>query len=293
MRNVEDYQPPPGFQDFPYCWVFDASDLTDSTDAFSVAVAPIQGDGDFILRHTAGVPKVIDTFSNGGRVNFYNASKSYANGNPATGIGCPNNYPWVPEKLYPLNSTIFMDFFQVLKASRACNRNPIPDAFIGFFGVKRLPVGSYADQASNYRWKPFPQRYTFSLTIDWEHFATGTTPAPPHRFIIPMTNLDFELRSIYISEDAGEGALLENEFSIRLYDRQMNATSNLAIPQSYINSARTSPSAAPSYQGVFPVPALMYPRDGAITFDIISNLCSDELPKTYLIDFEGIWRFPV
>ncbi len=288
----ENYITPPGYRDFPFAYVYDATSLTDGTTYQDIQVQ-LQGDSDFILRHIAGVSNCVDTFANGGRWNYKGKSRQYAIGNQSTGIQSYKNWPVVPEKKYAYNEAIWIDLYKVLRATNACGGTPIPYSYIAFFGLKRFSdTSGIRSQATSYKFKEAPQRYEYSLTIDWAHFTSGTTAAPPQRFIQQMDNFDFELLRISVGQPGASGALATQDFSMTLYDANMHQLSNLPIPQGYWNSGKPTPSTQPAYQGIMPCPSLVYPAGSAITFDITSLLCSTSVPQTYNISFEGIWRLP-
>lgn len=302
MRILErPYQVPEGKQDVPFCYVFDATAIADGQAQVQNNPVQLSGDSEFILRHIAGVNLCIDTPANGGRFNYRNASNSYANGNPSSGIFMPKNWPVVPEKVYPdSNGAIFFDLYKTLRDFTACGeRDPTPiyNSYIAFFGVKRYsrPAG-YPTQQTPYKFKPIKYSYEFDLTVDWNHFDTGTIAATPRRFTVNMDRYDFELMRIAIAKTTtgaqGTGTLLTNDFQIMLYDSNLHQFSSLPLNQYFLNAGRPTPATAPAYQPAL-APTLVYPVGSAITFDITSMLCNAVgVPQTYNIVFEGIWRKP-
>lgn len=293
MKLLEQpYITPAGYRDFPFAYVFNATSLTDTTTYQDIQVA-LQGDSDFILRHIAGVNNCVDTAANGGRWNYKGHNRQYAIGNQSTGIVAFPNWPVVPEKLFKYNESIWIDLYDVKRAVNACGGTPIPYSYIAFFGVKRFnDTQGYRTQATPYKYKEMPQRYEVSLTVNWAAFSTGTTPAPPHRFIQVMDNYDFELLRITIGQQGQVGTLITQDFSVTLYDPNMHQLSNLPLPQGYFNAGKPTARTQPPYQGCFPVPSIVYPAGSAITFDVTSLLCSTSLPQSYDVSFEGIWRLP-
>lgn len=299
--QVEPYFTPQGWQDYPFAYVYDASSLTDGTTYNSIQKA-LQGNCQFILRHIAGVPLCVDTGANGGRFNFKNASGSYAIANPGqpagsnlSGLVMPNNWPVVPEKLYPFNASIYFDLIKALRASSACGGVTVYSSYLAFFGVKRFQEGQgYPIRVTPYKYREKRYSYEYSLTINWGHYTNdvATILNQPHRFIIPTDNYDFELFQIGISESTGSGGLTRDDFQMMLYDPDMHQLSDLPLNQSFINAARSSPSAAPPYQGIMPAPSIVYPAGGNIVFDITSLLCNSALPITYNLSFQGVWRIP-
>lgn len=291
MRLLEEpYKTPPGFRDFPFAYIYDATGLTNTSNYLDIQLQ-FQGDADFILRHIAGVNNCVATAANSGRWNLKGPNRQYANGSTSSGIVAYPNWPVVPEKWFGQHEGIWFDLFNVLRAANTCGGTPIPTSYIGFFGIKRFREFGQQN-ATTYRYRELPYRYEYTLTIDWAAFATGTTPASPRRFNQPVDNFDFELMRISISSTTGAAALTTQDFAITLYDPQGHALSNLPIPQTYINSAKPSASTQPTYQPCFPVPTVVYPAGSAIVFDIQSLLCGTSLPQSYNISFEGVWRLP-
>lgn len=293
MKLLEQpYITPPGFRDFPFAYVFNATSLTD-TNTYQDIQIPTQGDSDFILRHIAGVSNCVNTAALGGKWNYKGHARQYANGNQSTGIVAFPNWPVVPEKRFQYNESIWIDLYNVLRATNACGGTPIPFSYIAFFGVKRFSdTQGYRTQATPYKYKEMPQRYELSLTISQAAFSSGTTPNPPQRIIQQMDNYDFELLRISIGQSGSTGTLLTQDFAVTLYDPNMHQLSNLPLPQGYINAGKPTPSTQPPYQGCFPVPSIVYPAGSAITIDVTSLLCGTSIPQTYDVSFEGVWRLP-
>lgn len=301
LRLIEEpYHIPTGKMDFPFCYVFDASILTDGSNAQNLIVQT-QGDSDFILRHIAGIPLCIATAASGGRWGYRNASQTYANGNPANGIVAFPNWTVVPEKYYKANEQIAFDLYDVLRASTVATEGAIYKSFIGFFGVKRYQSGmGHATSITTYPYREFPQTYTYTspnatapgLTINWGHFTAGGAVEAPRTYWVQMDNYDFELLGISVSSQVGGGSLTTNDFQITLYDPSKFAFSNLPVNQRFINRGKPTAQTQPPDGGAFPVPSVVYPAGSQIQFDITSLLPLASTPLTYNIDFQGIWRLP-
>jgi hypothetical protein len=303
----EPYHIPEGFIDFPFAYVFDGTNIQDGLSQLQNNSLQIDSDSDFILRHIAGVPTCVNATT--GRFNYRNASGSYAAGNPSSGIAYPNNWPVVPEKLYPANHQISFDLYNTSRAFNACGGTPIYTAQIAFMGVKRVrDDGAYRGYKSNYRYRERKYTYSQALTINFAHFAAGGFVTGPVRQTVQLDSYDFELLRISITNAAitgnapsGQpGGLTTNDFRIMLYDAQYHGTSgcganspiNAQLNATIINSARPNPQNSPAYQGIWPTPTLVYPAGGQILFDVVSMLCSTSIPQTYNIAFEGLWRIP-
>lgn len=294
--DTEPYRTPEGKVDFPFAYVFDATGLTDGLAQLQNLSVQFQGDSEFVLRRISGVNLCVNTAANGGRFNYRNASGSYANGNPSSGIVMPPNWPVVPEKLYPAHGAALMfDLYQTLRNFSVCGGTPIYDSYIAFFGVKRFSGEPYQ---TPYRYWEQKYTYSFDLVINWPHFSAGTTVAPPRRFFILMDRYDFELMRLSVTNNTAgaqagaPAALVTNDFQIMAYDANMRQFSSLPLNVQFVNSGRPTAATAPQYQPAL-APSVVYPVGSAITFDITSMLCNPvAAPQTYNIAFEGIWRMP-
>lgn len=278
--QVEDYNIPEGYWDFPYVYTFDASSLTDGntyTDQLNVI---FDGDSDFILRHICGINNCVDTFANNGKWDLRNASRTYATGRPGELIAPCTHWVVLPEKLYPYNGAIWFDLQTVLRAFRTAGNYT---SQLAFFGSKRFRNPSWmGDTRYNYRILPYILPYT--LTLDW---AAGT---PVQSFYVPVQQYDFLLTEIKINKQATGTGLATDDFQIQLYDAWNHPLSRVPINQSYINSARLGAQTPPVYQPYFPTPALLYPNGSQIKF--VANLLMTAVPVVYNIQFIGIWRIP-
>jgi hypothetical protein len=289
----EPYLTPLGSMDVPFAYVFDATGITDAQAQVLNNGKALQGDSEFILRRIVGMDNVVDTKANGGRFNFKNASGSYSIGSPAGsagGVYRHANWVVIPEKKYPKNTQIVFDLFQTLRAFNVCGASPIYTAYIAFFGVKRFALeAAYRTDKTPYKYKEKKYTYAYSLTLN----TAG--PSPPLRQSQLIDNYDFELQRIsisYANSPGSVGALVTDDFGMTLYDCNMHQTSDLPLNQSYINNGRPTWHTVGKYQGIWPVPTLVYPAGSAINFDITSWLCANQLPQLYNIALEGIWRVP-
>lgn len=288
---VEPYKTPDGFTDFPFTYVFDGSGLTDGSNVFGLA-QPLQGDADFILRQVIGADGLVDTAANGGKIQLYNGSMSQM---LQSAIIAPKNYPLVPEKRYKYNEQIRFDLLKVLRANNACGGTPIFTSFLGFRGVKRFPGNpGYPRGVTPYAFREVPQIYSFNFTLNTAAFANGTNPNPAQRFTIGLDNYDFELFRVLVSQPGPTSAvgLTTQDFGISLHDSNRHLLSDKPQPVLWVSSAKPSAAAPTKYQGVVPVPPLVYPAASQIVFDITSYLCSTSLPQSYNIAFQGVWRVP-
>ena len=318
MRYMEEpYKPPPGSQDFPFTYVYNGQGQTDGQAQLLDIAQQLQGDSDFVLRRIVGVPSCVNTAALGGRFNYRNASGSYAAGNTPSGIVYPVNWPVIPEKVYPYNNIIRFDLYQLLRQVTSCGGgDKIYTSFIGFNGVKRFQAGhGYPTQKTPYQYREVTYAYEFTLTIDWGYFTaigSGVTN-PYHQFNIQMEQYDFELDMIRVCREAGDVrggggdgggggggggpdpggvALTTDDFAITFYDANTHQLSDLPLPVTWWNSSRVTPARGPVTQGVLPVPPLVFPAGSQILFDVYSFLCVEDLPQTYYLSFDGVWRVP-
>lgn len=293
MRIIEEpYLTPDGTLDFPFAYVYDTSALTDGQNILNIS-QQLQGDSAFILRRIMGVPTVVAAAASAGKFNFKNASGTYANGNPTSGIIVPDTWPVVPEKMYRQNDQISFDLYNTLRQVTACGLTPIYSSQIAFMGVKRFAKGStYPRQITPYKYREVRYAYAYELTVNWAHFGASGLANPPQRFNQQLDNFDFELLRISISQPGANGALTTPDFSMTLYDPNMHGFSSAPMLQGFYNAGRPTPATSSPYQATFPTPSQIYPAGGYITFDITSLLCSTSLPQSYEILFDGIWRYP-
>jgi len=108
------YRPPPGFYDLPFTWVFEASGLTDGSNALNQQVYVEGGLGDFWLRRVAGLGSVVAPGA--GKFQIRRASAEFLESEPvfASTIG-KDDLPVIPEEKYPETSNIRFDLYDVLR----------------------------------------------------------------------------------------------------------------------------------------------------------------------------------
>ena len=292
------YRSPEGTLDIPFVYVFDSSALADAQAQVQNLAVQLQGDSQFVLRRIAGVNLAVDTAANGGKFNFRNPTGSYASGNPSGGIIVGQNWPVVPEKVYTENNAgIFFDLYQTLRSFNVCGGTPIYTSQIAFFGVKRFnKAKGYPTRQTPYQYRECKYGYGFALTINWNHFLSGTLVAPPQTFPVLMDRYDFELQRIAFTDTttsgSGTGGLVADDFQMQLYDPNQHQYSTIPLNQGFINSARPTPATTHRYQPAL-APTIVYPVGSSIKFDIVSMLCNGlGSPKTYNLFFEGLWRVP-
>ena len=303
-RYIEEpYRTPPGSLDAPFIYVYDASSLTDGLTYNNVAL-PIQGDSDFVLRAIRGVNTVVDAAPIGA-FDYKNPNGTYTSGEFALlgvaairGIFFPRNWPVVPEKLFKANTSIQFDLTNVLRANTACALGAIYYSQIAFCGVKRFSVQQgYTRGDTDYDYRSMQFSYSVALTLTWGYWD-GVARAIPRRIQIPMEQYDFELLRMKVCLASGAtGALTTPDVQVTVYDANMHQLSDKPLNQAFINSGKVAANRAPLYQGVFPVPPLVYPKGSQITLDVSSMVCNNDPRLTpgiqYNLLLDGLWRVPV
>src|SRR5580658_7127842 len=111
--GLYDYTTPAGYGDTFFQYVYPADALANGSTVLQQAAALID-DGDFILRHWAG----LDTVVNGttGTVQFYDPNIRNFFSSPAFLAGFASGKSVLPEKYYPARSAIRADLAVVDKA---------------------------------------------------------------------------------------------------------------------------------------------------------------------------------
>lgn len=279
------YKTPEGKVDAPFIYVFNANSLALGSSPRGLVV-PIQ-ENDFLLRSVVGINTAAQDWA------YYNPSDSPAmgSGDVATSgvaaalIATSPRYTVVPEKFYPANSQIKFDLGTVAPLANG-DGNDI--ALIGFQGVKRLGQGQdgWTTYKTGYEYYEAPFSYEITVAINF-FLSAG---AAPRSFEVPITDNDFELQKIAICETTtgGEAALPADPFWIDLKD-----------PSGYqsLSTAPMSPRWLNYFQGgnffsCFPVPALVYPVNGRIKFDVTSLLNAAGGTRNFQISFQGVERRP-
>lgn len=280
---------PPGMIDDPYIMVYDARELTDGANAQNLSLQ-IDNGWDFLLRRVVDAGSVLATAANGGGILLYGPSRSQLASDPQR-LG--SNYILTPQQLFPRNSYIGFDLFNVLRRVRInCAGTDILTPFVSFQGVRRRAgTGSFAAYQSSYEYYERPFVYRTSITIDYAAYSAAGPPIaynPPRQFEVNVANYDFELMGINALRATTGAAVNVDEFGVLLYDASgQNRLSNRPVPIGHLNTLQTE-----TYFSVFPDPTLVYPINSSIKFEVESYLCSTELDRTYEIDFLGVMRVP-
>lgn len=285
MKIETEYRTPDGFIDQPYIYVADADGLTDGLDYANVPAFVPRDSSAFVLRQIYGRNNVC------ARIQFRD---SYA---PLTaaqrGIAMPNTWPVIPERVIRPEGGLIADLYTVARANRVNLAVTIFFAQAAFQGVRRWPsatpgVSGYPGR-SDYKYWEKPYTYEQVVTVNW----VGTDPAP-RRFNIPVFDMDFELQRITIIRQQQAGAasyaIPTNEIKLTLYDSYPRPLMSAPVLDTILNDA--ADAVTHPYNGVFPVPGVLYRAGGAIQFDVVSLLTVNLLNSQYQVCFHGMRRIP-
>jgi hypothetical protein len=308
------YRVPDGRVDAPYCYIYDASALTDSTANNSSnqlgLVTLLDNDSEFQLRRVAGMnlclaaPGALAGVT--GAWNAYDKSGDLffqSEIQPGTmpaglGGGQSGSWPVLPEKQYLSGNHLRFQLYGILRNFTAdttptSNRN-IYNSQIGFWGTRRFAKSNFYTYRTKYEYHELPYTYQFGLGLNWAHWANSAGAGianSARKFQVPVLEVDFELCGINVTYIDGT-PVLTNDFQFQLYapDGYTLLSSdpmNLAFFNGVPGKANNT-----SYQygsPVYPTPTLVYPVKSNIKFEITSMLPYGT-QQSYVINFVGIWR---
>lgn len=288
IRSIA-YKTPNGFVDMPYCYLFDATALTDGSSYPNLSVVT-DNDSDFIMRRIVGADLCLNANATG-KFQVRDESQVQFFQSPIRPGRLPNasisgSWPVMPEKVYPASSQINFDLLGVSRNFTA-DTPDIYNSFFGFWGVRRYSRNAVYVHNTDYAYHELPYTYQEGLTIDWGHWTAGSGGIANNvrQFGIQILETDFELCAIGVTY--ADGTLVSaNDFQLSLYDPSgTRKLSNLPVNLPYFNFNAPSNYGAP----VFPVPSIVYPMKGHINFEITSMLPFGTV-KSYVLHFMGIWR---
>lgn len=202
MSKSKLYQPPPGYYDLPYSWIYNLGPQpADGQDLLNQFVYILGGYGEFVLRRIVGQCRALKPYlgvpgGQFGRYQFYDrihapleASPVFAWGIPAGAPGLPveQDIGIAPELKYPETGRIGLDLYTLRRPPLAPN-----SAQIAFQGVRRIK-GTRKRQP-DYRAKPKSFTYKMSVTIN------DKFPAGPITRRIRIDDYDFELYNLIIQQ---------------------------------------------------------------------------------------------
>jgi hypothetical protein len=279
---------PENFYDLPFIYVSDADGYTDGASYNNVPVDLINN-SDFLLRRICGVNNVVNP--NGtGKFRFRDANNQNMIQTP---ISMPNDYPLVPEFVYPPTAQISYDILNVLRANNTYTATLDPNYYsqIAFQGVRRF-YGTPTPE-SNYRYyeRPYTIRMDFTVTREGRVAPAYVDQTAFEQFSVLVDNWDFVMQSmvVLITTESGRGAppvLSQNKLKLVLYTHQEQAMMSAPVVDEYLSSGGLQ------FNSWFPVPTMLYPANSVIRVDVQSLLVDGEVPADVTILFNGLWRFP-
>ena len=263
MRDLyQPYRTPPGCHDSPYIYLYDATALTNGLDYVDQLSQRLDADSEFILRRIAGASSVAPFFtyrSNTGRY-IWQPPAALGTGNQGD-IGVPNELGYGGRQAA---GQIRFDLLQVSKAVALSGGTDFL-SYIAFQGVKRFPWDR-APVPCPYRLRAY--EYTLNIpAVDW-------TRGQYRRFSVKIDHTgDFELDRIVQINATNVPDQRVGVFNYLIYDPNQWQMMSLPVPDSYICDTSngiltTDPSPMP---GIFPCPAMLYPRMSLITIDLYAT----------------------
>jgi hypothetical protein len=280
MLNLEPYRTPRGYYDLPYIHVYDGDALTDGVNYSNINVGLVNNEAGFALRQIMGADKIA------ARVQFRDSFAPLTGAD--NGIVMPLTYPVAPERFVTPAGALLMDLFTVARANRQALPVIIYFAQIAFQGVKRYLGDAVYPGGSDYQYRERPFTYVQTVTVNW----AGTDPTP-RKFSIPIVEgCDFELQRITIVRTA-QGQVATNvtpncEIKLQLFEQYGKQLSNAPVLDVYLNDATVN--GIGMYNGLFPVPGVLYRRMSFIRYEVTSLLTAPLLNSTYDISFHGVRR---
>ena len=284
MKFDQEYRTPEGFTDQPYIHVYDGDALTDATDYTNVPVVVPHDGAAFVLRQIYGRNNLC------ARIQFRDSAAPLTSAD--AGIVMPNTYPIIPERVILPEGALVGDFYTV---ARAVRDQTIFYAQLAFQGVRRWPLGESlpgitkypADSQYRYWEKSFA--YDLTVTVDW----AGTDPTP-RQFFIPVDDNDFVLQRVTIvrqqQADADNFGIPNFEIKLNIYDSYPRPLMSAPVLDVILNDA--ADATVHPYNGVFPVPGVLFRRGSVIQFDVVSLLTAALLDSQYQVVFQGVRRIP-
>lgn len=275
------------FYDLPFFYVSDADGATDGMNYNDVPVELINN-SDFHLRRICGVNNVVNP--NGtGKFRFRDANRQNLIQTP---ISMMNDYPLVPEVVYPPVAQISYDIVNVLRARNIYTMPGPPNFYsqIAFQGCRRFYGVPTPD--SNYRYyeRPYTIRMDFTVNQAGHVAPAYTAQTGLQQFTVLVDNWDFEMQNMVVLIDTTGGrsapVLSQNKLKLVLYTHQQQAMMTAPVLDSYLSSGGLA------YNSCFPVPTVLYPSNSIIRVDVQSLLIDNEVPASVTILFNGLWRFP-
>lgn len=283
-----DYRTPPGFGDTFYQYVFDAQSqspvLTNGVNYSRLGIQVV--DGDFILRHWAGLDTIAD------RLQIYDWLGRGISDEPMfLGAAANNVFAHMvvaPEIKFPVNGNIRFDLINVTQAVAGTDGAlTVYRSQLVFSGARRR-LGVIGDPVpSAYPFYEKPYYIPYQLSITQYASASGLLNAP-QVIQIAVEDFDFELRRIELRLQSSQQA---SPFKMTLYNSDKVAMSNAPILSNML--LHLDPRQSSGEMSFWPCPPILYRANSTIRFDVHSLLFSPTvLPQTYSLLFHGVRRIP-
>jgi len=320
------YQPPTGYVDEFYMFVFDAfqNNLSDGNTFLNQAVY-IPGGFDFVLRRIVGVDSVLSPVT--GKFQWRGSNQVNTSTAPVVGNPTLRDQLIVPEVFFPRQSQITFDLYNVLQRYvLGQNDDPDPATFvrmiqaqIGFAGVRRRRSGPMPTPG-NFKRVPFQTTLTIPTYIQ-----TALTTAPngtlfgpqslgiQKTFQLTIQNYDVEIHMIQCVDvnpaaAPGAGTIPNglNYFAIIPYDAAKNALTSGYVLSQYIsdaipfgtpsvgsiNSMQDPTLASPTLYGMGAIaPPLVYPQQTEIRVDVTSLIGNCAVPYDWQVGGNLVMTF--
>ncbi len=289
MRNLyTPYQTPAGCHDSPFIYLFDGNDLTNGTDQVGKLSQKLDADSQFILRRIAGAQSVAQFFSVRNNSGSYVWQPPISVLGPTGGVSNQGDISFPFEKLYGGPEAAGQIRFDLLTVTKAIAPSGGSDfiAAIAFQGVKRFPWDVVAPPCP-YRLRSF--EYTLPIpAVDWVR-------GQYRRFHVKIDKTgDFELDAISQINATNIPDIRTGVFNYMLYDPHKWQMMSAPVPDGLIidqlnGILATDPAPMP---GVFPCPAMLYPRLSQIIVDLYATQSTPQ-GDCWQIIFRGMERIPL
>lgn len=282
------YRTPQGCHDVPFIYLFDGNDLVNGQDIVGRLNMKLDSDSQFILRRIAGASSVAEFFSYRNNSGSYVWQPPISVLGPTGGVSNQGDISVLPEKVYGGTQAAGQIRFDLLNVAKAVADSGGSDfvAYIAFQGVKRFP----------YDIEPAPcayrlRSYEYVLNIPAVDWIRGQY----RRFNVKIEHTgDFELDSIVQIDATNVPVPRTGVFNYMLYDPHKWQMMSAPVPDSIITDPLNGilgTDVAPM-PGVFPAPAMLYPRLSQIIIDLYA-VQSISQGDCWQIIFRGQERIPL
>ena len=308
------YQPPVGYVDEFYMYVYDAfqNGLIDTQTYLNQAVY-IPGGYDFILRRIVGLDSVLAATT--GKFQFRGSNQENFFSAPIVAAAAMRDQLIVPEVFYPQQSQIAFDLYNVKQRfiygqSIAGCASTAPKIFcgqIGFGGVRRRRIGAMPTPGT-FKRIPFQTTLTLNTVAQASVLAAGLSATFGPQSLatvlstqVTFSNYDTEIHMIQcvdINPDdlaPGPGTIPNglNWFAIIPYDSARNALTSGYVMSQYlsdavpfgtpsvgsVNTVQDPTLVSPTLYGMGGVvPPLIYPKETQFKIDAVPLVGNCENP---------------